>query len=155
MTTQINPTPVVRVGSLAAFRVEVPPPALVRLSLTEQWRDVHAGKMIIPNKHIMLSLQGVNANGEIAWLTHGLDVHWGQNEPAFPRDRDAYQGMDKERDIVRSHLESLGYEVREGDYALPKSLLPLNGRFECVQWRRDGERIVVEPAEYQTTLAAA
>jgi hypothetical protein len=66
----MKPTRILRVPSLAAFVQEIPPvngkPAVVRLNATESF--LPNGKSAIPRKTIGLSLQGVNAEGELVWL---------------------------------------------------------------------------------------
>ena len=44
-------------------------------------------------------------------------------------------------ELVKAHLEGLGYEVREGRYGVPRSIEPTRGGFECVRWvtGEDGE----------------
>jgi hypothetical protein len=138
----MKPMRVLRVPSLAAFVLEIPPPvngkaAVVRLNVTESF--LPNGKTAIPRKQIGLSLQAVNADGELAWLHEGHVIVWMPDGPGFADDRSIYAGMPVLRDIVRAHLQSLGYDVRDGDYALPASVQPLNARFECACWVKTGE----------------
>ena len=66
----MKPTRVLRVPSLSAFVQEIPPvngrPAVVRLNAVESF--LPNGKTAIPRKSVGLSLQGVNAQGELVWL---------------------------------------------------------------------------------------
>ena len=135
-------TRVLRVPSLAAFVQEIPPlnskPAVVRLNAVESF--LPNGKTAIPRKTIGLSLQGVNAQGELVWLYEGHVIIWMPDGPGFTDDRSIYAGLPVLRDIVRGRLRSLGYDVRDGDYALPASVEPLNARFECARWIKAGEQ---------------
>ena len=67
----MKPTRVLRVPSLAAFVQEIPPvngrPAVVRLNAVESF--LPNGKTAIPRKSVGLSLQGVNAQGELVLKT--------------------------------------------------------------------------------------
>jgi hypothetical protein len=141
----VKPTRVLRVPSLAAFVREIPPAgdtpaaaAVVRLNAVETF--LPNGKTAIPRKAIGLSLQGVNAQGELVWLYEGHVIVWMPDGPGFGDDRSIYAGLPVLRDIVRAHLVSLGYDVREGDYALPASVQPLNARFECARWIKTSEQ---------------
>ena len=138
----MKPTRVLRVPSLAAFVQEIPPvngkPAVVRLNAVESF--LQGGKTAIPRKSVGLSLQGVNLQGELVWLYEGHVIVWMPDGPGFGDDRSIYAGLPVLRNIVRSHLQSLGYDVREGDYALPASVQPLNARFECARWIKTGEQ---------------
>ena len=133
---------VLRVPSLSAFTLEIPPAnsksAIVRLTATESF--LPPGKTAIPRKNVGLSLQAVNAQGDIVWLYEGHIIIWMPDGPGFEDDRSIYAGLTDLRDIVRGHLQSLGYEVRDGDYALPRSVQPLNARFECARWVKLDER---------------
>jgi hypothetical protein len=114
-------------------------PAVVRLNAVESF--LPNGKTAIPRKSVGLSLQGVNAQGELVWLYEGHHVIiWMPDGPGFGDDRSIYAGLPVLRDIVRSHLQSLGYDVRAGDYALPAGVQPLNARFECARWVKTGEQ---------------
>jgi hypothetical protein len=86
-----------------------------------------------------LSLQGTTQCGEIVWLNESHAITWAGHEPAFGADRCIYDGVFALKEIVAGHLKALGYDVREGDYALPSSLQPLNARFECARWVKVGE----------------
>ncbi len=137
-----NRTRCVRVPSLAAFVQEIPPvngkPAVVRLNATESF--LPNGKTAIPRKTIGLSLQGVNDQGEIVWLHENHTIIWMPDGPGFADDRSIYAGLPVLRDIVRAHLAALGYDVRDGDYALPPSVQPLSARFECARWVKADEQ---------------
>jgi hypothetical protein len=148
----MKPTRVLRVPSLAAFVQEIPPangkPSVVRLNAVESF--LPNGKTAIPRKSVGLSLQGVNDQGELVWLFEGHVIVWMPDGPGFGDDRSIYAGLPVLRDIVRAHLQSLGYDVRAGDYALPASVQPLNARFECARWVKTDEQQwqpqpVVEP----------
>lgn len=127
---------VLRVPSLAAFVQEIPPvngkPAVVRLNAVESF--LPNGKTAMPRKTIGLSLQGVNDQGELVWLYEGHVIIWMPDGPGFTDDRSIYAGLPVLREIVRAHLLGLGYDVREGDYALPEEVQPLSARFECAKW---------------------
>ena len=138
----MKPTRILRVPSLATFVQEIPPvngkPAVVRLNATESF--LPNGKSAIPRKTIGLSLQGVNGEGELVWLYEGHLIIWMPDGPGFADDRSIYAGLPVLRNIVRGHLQALGYDVREGDYALPASVEPLNARFECAHWVKLDDR---------------
>lgn len=139
-------TRVIRVGSLAAFRAEVPPPATLRLVLLDIWDVRSAGKYRIPSKDFRLSLMSDEPGARAVWLTHTQHVLWAPdgNEPWDARGKEIVDGMEAMRRIVHAHLTRLGYDVRDGDLALPRGMLPVNGRFECAAWeKRDGHYHVV------------
>ena len=133
---------VIRVPSLAAFVKEAPPtPAgmvVVRLAASESFLP-QRGKVIVPRKLVGVSLQGTAPGGEIVWLNESHTITWVGHEPAFGVDRCIFDGVFALKEIVAAHLKSLGYDVREGDFALPSSLQPLNARFECARWVKVGE----------------
>jgi hypothetical protein len=138
----MKPTRILRVPTLAAFVQEIPPvngkPAVVRLNAVESF--LPNGKTAIPRKAVGLSLQGVNDQGEIVWLHESHVIVWMPDGPGLADDRSIYAGLPVLRDIVRTHLQTLGYDVRAGDYALPASVQPLNARFECARWVKAGEQ---------------
>ena len=143
---------VVRVGSLEEFVADVPDndSPVVRLSLTERWDNGIGG---LPRKTVELHLQGVNDLDEIVWLMESHTLDWIREGPATPREKSIYEQMPTMRDLVRAHLESLGYEVRSGSYGIPKDIQPVRGGFECVTWRKDGEdRFAVVPAGSRETV---
>lgn len=133
---------VIRVPSLAAFVKELPPtPAgatVVRIAASESFLPLR-GKVIIPRKLVGVSLQGTAPGGEIVWLNESHLITWAGHEPAFGVDRCIFDGVFALKEIVATHLTSLGYDVREGDFALPSSLQPLNARFECARWVKVGD----------------
>lgn len=133
---------VIRVPSLAAFVKELPPtPAgaiVVRIAASESFLP-QRGKVIIPRKLVGVSLQGTTPGGEIVWLNESHIITWAGNEPAFGVDRCIFDGVFTLKEIVAAHLTSLGYDVREGDFALSSSLQPLNARFECAKWVKVGD----------------
>ena len=49
------------------------------------------------------------------------------------------------RSLVQTYLESAGYDVRRGGYALPDSYRPLDAVFECVRWKQEGHTVTVVP----------
>ena len=138
----MKPTRVLRVPSLSAFVQEIPPvngkPAVVRLNAVESF--LPNGKTAMPRKTIGLSLQGVNDQGELVWLYEGHVIIWMPDGPGFTDDRSIYAGLPVLREIVRAHLLGLGYDVREGDYALPEEVQPLSARFECAKWVKAGDQ---------------
>lgn len=131
---QPSNTRVIRVTSLQQFTREVPSvspadrQAIVRL-VNRQTEGHHSAAL-------MLSLQGVNADGEIVWLCEGHTVSWLHGRPFGRAAESIYACMDALATIVRAHLSSLGYDVRSGDYALPDALQPLSASFECARWVR-------------------
>ncbi len=135
---------VIRVPSLAAFVREVPPingkAAVVRLAASESFLPQRGKVVGVPRKQVGLSLQGINAQGEVVWLHESHIVMWLPDGPGFGVDRSIYDGVMALKDIVHEHLLSLGYDVRDGDYALPMNLQPLNARFECAKWVKVSEQ---------------
>ena len=109
--------------------------------------DRHAPLLRLLNRQIegqhsaalLLSLQGINAAGEVIWLCEAHTVSWLYGKPFGQAAESAYTGMHDLEAIVRAHLEACGYEVREGDYGLPDSVKPLAASFECAKWVRTGE----------------
>lgn len=142
-TTHMKNHRIIRVPSLAAFVKEVPPingkAAVVRLAAAEAFLP-QRGKSAMPRKNIGLSLQGVNEHGEVTWMHESHVVLWLPDGPGFGADRAIYNGVMDLKDVVRDHLASLGYDVRDGDYALPSNLQPLNTRFECAKWVKVSEQ---------------
>ena len=67
-------------------------------------------------------------------------VNLAPGPPGFTDDRSIYAGLPVLREIVRAHLLGLGYDVREGDYALPEEVQPLSARFECAKWVKAGDQ---------------
>jgi hypothetical protein len=92
---------VVRVGCLDEFTAEVrtshpipgnpiePCKTVIRLSLTERWRNGHG----LPGKVVELHLQGANDLNEIVWLMESHEVIWLTEGPASPRDKSIYEQM--------------------------------------------------------------
>ncbi len=150
------------VNDLASFTQEVPS-GKVRLNLTE--RLTFTGKYHIPHKNVFLSLQGVNAEGEIVWLmdTWTISVRpGGGNEPAWipwtPKEQSLYEGASQAHHLVREYLTGLNYDVRDGQYGIPKNVEPMRGKFECLRWvkNNDGETYHVErvsPVEEESSDA--
>lgn len=128
---------VVQVGSLEGFGLEVPARdgQRVYLELSEQGIP---GQM--PRKRVVVELFGVNESQEIVWLYNCQVVCWIGGQP-FGRDAAIWKGMRRMYELVKAHLEGLGYEVREGRYGVPRSIEPTRGGFECVRWvtGEDGE----------------
>lgn len=124
---------IVRVGDLGAFTGEVPPVnGPVRLILTN--RSLKSG--VIPTREIQLSLQGFNDLLEMVWLCESHEITWLDTGPPPGRDKSIYDAMFELRAAARAHLESQGYEVREGNYGLPDDIHPIAGRFEIVRWQK-------------------
>jgi uncharacterized protein YndB with AHSA1/START domain len=150
------------VNDLASFTQEVPP-GKVRLNLTE--RLTFTGEYHIPRKNVFLSLQGVNPEGEIVWLmdTWTISVRpGGGNEstwiPWTPKEQSLYEGATQAHRLVREYLAELNYDVRNGQYGIPKNIEPTRGEFECFRWIKndDGETYHVErvsPVEKESTDA--
>jgi len=135
---------VVQMGTLTAFWEQAGIPSkpgavivcepVLYLMLSESW-----AKGDLPRKDVSLDLFGLNKGQEIVWLHYSYQVMWGQNEPAFERDASIYEGLQKMLALVKGYLEGLGYRVRPGRYAVPDSIKPMRGNFECVRWVKDGE----------------
>lgn len=135
---------VIRVPSLAAFLREMPPvngkPTVVRISASEATLPQRRPSSGVPRRQVGISLQGLNAQSEIVWLYEGHVIVWLPDSPGFEADRSIHEGIITLKNIVHHHLSALGYDVREGDYALPANLQPLNARFECARWLKVNER---------------
>lgn len=135
-------TRILRVTSLKSFCDEVPPQRdevplpcepnghkpVVRL-LNRQVEGQHSAVLL-------LSLQGINAAGEVIWLCEAHTISWLYGKPFGQAAESAHAGMRDLETIVRAHLEANGYEVRAGDYGLPDSIKPLAASFECAKWAR-------------------
>lgn len=129
---------VVRVTSLNGFLKEVPMPA-----------DAHLNKPVLrlsnrqaEGQHsaaLLLSVQGVNKADEVVWLAEAHTISWLYGKPFGAAAESVYAGMRELEVIVRAHLESLGYDVRSGDYGLPDDIKALSASFECARWVRLGE----------------
>lgn len=136
-------TPVLLVNDLAGFVAEVPP-GKVRLNMTEKLS--FTGRYHIPQKDIFLNLQGVNPEGEIVWLVDNWTVSvrpGGPGEPPWipwtPREQSLYDNFREAHRLVHEHLTALGYDVRDGQYALPKTIQPVTGIFECLHWHKQDD----------------
>jgi hypothetical protein len=138
---------VLLVSDLAGFTREIPPemrdqiydPTKVHLNLTEKL--AFTGKYHIPQKDIFLNLQGVNSAGEIVWLMDRWTVSirpGGEGEPAWvpwsPGEQSLYGCLRNVHRLVNEHLTRLGYDVRDGQYGIPKGIEPVRGMFECIRW---------------------
>jgi hypothetical protein len=137
MTGQI----VIRMSTLDDFISEVPEVCPLRLVLTE-----HRIKSHIPAKRIDLHLQAISPEDHIIWLmeSHDITTHI-DGSPLSPRDESIYAAMKTARDLVKQHLERHGYVIKPGSFGISKSIEPLNGHFECVQWQRKDDLFVVLP----------
>lgn len=138
---------VILINSLADFEREVPTPAVVRLNLVERRDQKLFGKgMAIPTLWVSLNLQGVNTAGEVVWLhdSYELDQTPGGDRFWTSRDESIYNQMRVMKEMVSAHLVGLGYEVRAGQYGLPRTIMPVKGVFECARWTKidDELRIV-------------
>jgi hypothetical protein len=147
---------IVRIGTLGEFTAEVRPPhsipdssiephrPMVRLHLLDRLNNGHG----LPAKVLELHVQGLNDSGEILWLMESHEITWLPDRgPATPRDQSIYEQMLRLRDLVKTHLQGLGYEVRGGNYGFHKDIQPIRGEFECVRWRKAGDdRFEVVPA---------
>ena len=138
---------IVQVTSLAEFMSEVPTPLhvagadepnRVRLSCSEL-RGSSKGRMSIPYKTIELLLQGVNAQNEIVCLMWNYIFDFPDDEFMNRKGYSLYKLMPDVEDMVGAWLISHGYSVRGGRYAMPKSLMPLRGHFECVRFVSGGD----------------
>ena len=142
-------TTVIRVGNLEEFTAEIPIPApgtmtsslthspVVRLSLTEQLVNHANGSL--PSKIVSLHLQALNDQGQVIWLMEEHRLGWTYDGPLSSIEGSIYAGMKALRDIVANHLRAQGYDVRAGSFALPKSVQPVSGHFECATWRKVGD----------------
>ncbi len=152
--------PVVQVGNLAEFLAEVPPllqlygmeeeANCVRLCTTSRAtsRKYGGGKHLfdVPAVEMQINLQGVNAQGEIVWLMWQYVGEWiGQDHAAMnPKGTSVFKLLPTAEQLIRDWLTAKGYEVRGGQYALPKSVTLLRGVFECLAWIEDADAYNVE-----------
>lgn len=131
---------VITLGNLEQFNVEIPPPAVVRLQLTDDNRTAGRGdsNCVLPRLSCRLDLQAVNPYGDLIWLHTGYAVQrLAGGQFVTDQDRSRYLQMPHMHDAVKAHLEATGYTVRPGQFALPDNLKPLPGVFECVRWVAD------------------
>jgi hypothetical protein len=138
---------IVQVTSLAEFCAEVPTPVhvagetkpnLARLSLIER-NTSYSGQLQIPGKVVELSLQGTNPRNEIVWLMWSFDFSFPDDEFMNRSGHSIYRQMPMMHNRVTDWLQDKGYQVLGGRYALPKSIAPLQGRFECIKWVKCGD----------------
>jgi hypothetical protein len=133
-TDQFMDDRVVRIGTLEEFTAEVrvprpipgspvePHKPVVRLHLTERRAKGHS----LPAKVLELHLQDLNDLGEIVWLMESHEITWlPESGPASPCEQSVYDQMFRLRDLVRAHLEGLGYEVRSGSYGIQRDIAPI------------------------------
>lgn len=150
---------IVQVSNLAEFVQEVPTPLhiagadepnTVRLMLTEVARS-SKDKFNIPLNDIELSLQGINARNEVVWLMWNYTLSFPGDEFMNRQGNSIYRQMPRLYEIVTNWLTAHGYQVSGGRYALPKSIIPLRGTFECAKWVKatyeDGSEFVLQTVE--------
>ena len=127
---------VVRVTTLKDFQKEVPSGTVRLLSSKYQ-----ISAQPLPTIRFSLSLQGVNAQGEIVWLNESHAVMVGYDGKGFgPDNASIIAGMSRLAEIARDVLIAQGHDVRDSDYGLPDSIKPLKAHFECAEWKKVGER---------------
>ncbi len=130
MTTQSSYPVAVRFGSLSDFLAEVPAGAAVRVSLTRSESQALTT--------FALSVQALNAEGQILWLQEAHEVMYAGSQPVGARDVSIVKEMHTLHDDLCHFLEGQGFQVREGsDYALPRDLKPLQGQVGA--WTRNPE----------------
>ncbi|GIK36608.1 MAG: hypothetical protein BroJett011_04410 [Chloroflexota bacterium] len=147
-------TTVILINTLAEFVAEVPPPAVVRLNLTEN--NEHT--KMFTYLHINLNLQALNDQGHVVWLhdSHTLEKVVGSNDFWRPAHKSIYRQMPQAQRIVRAWLTARGYEVRGGQFGLPADIKPVRGAFECVDWVKENEETFrAEPAQEESQEVAA
>lgn len=139
-------TTVILINTLAEFVAEVPPPAVVRLNLTENSEHTK----MLTYLHVNLNLQALNSEGHVVWLhdNHALEKVIGGNGFWRPAHQSIYRQMPAAQRIVRDWLTARGYEVRGGQFGLPSDIKPVRGAFECVDWVKvDEDTFRAEPAQ--------
>lgn len=149
---------VVRVTSLKSFLTEVSTPLDASLAKPV----VRLTNRLAEGEHsaaLLLSVQGVNAAGEVVWLCEAHTISWLYGKPFGAAAESVYTGMRELEGIVRAHLESLAYDVRDGDYGLPDDIKALGAAFECAKWVRLSEyqwqvRAVTETVGATSTVEA-
>lgn len=137
---------IIQVGTLSAFCAEVPAPGPVRLNMTEQAGSSN-GRLPIPYKDIELSLQGVNAQGEIVWLMWSYRLQFPDQEFMNSKGHAVYRLMPDLLARVETWLAGHGYTVLSGRYALPRNVTTMRGYFECVRFVREGEGYRLEAGD--------
>lgn len=128
---------VIFINSLEQFEQEVSPPAVVRLNLTENRTSQSVGDgMVLPSLHVHMSLQGVNDQEEIIWLHWSRALEMAPGGGGFWREKDKqfYDQLLDLRETVETYLTRRNYDVRAGQFGLPKDIEPVNGQFECWKW---------------------
>ncbi|HNT77285.1 MAG TPA: hypothetical protein PKH77_19910 [Anaerolineae bacterium] len=126
----------INVTTLADFCQEVEPGNVVRLQLSQR----RIGSGVSPIRRCTLSLQGVNAQGQLVWLAENVDITLSPDGHSPWTDRDtALMDIMRERGWetrVALCLTNLGYAVRAGNHVVPTGYEPVYGQFECVAWRK-------------------
>jgi hypothetical protein len=135
---------VVKVGSFAEFQQEVPS-GKVRLCSTESSRG---GAGPIATRELALHLQALNAEQEIVWLYYSRTL---QLAPGGEPWRDLDQQLDRAwpdlNDLVKAHLQSLGYEVAGGMYGIRDNIQPLGGGLAFIRWDKAAAKFVLVESE--------
>jgi hypothetical protein len=113
---------IIRVGTLEAFLIEVPPGAVVRLIQTHHQNEAF--------RTLFLHVQALTAGGEVAWLCEAHQImYWNGDGPAGAHDRQIADGMAALQTQLRGVLLANGFLVRdETEFGLPESVKPLRGR---------------------------
>ncbi len=126
----------INVTTLAHFGQEVEPGNTVRLQLSQR----RMGTSGSPLRRCTLSLQGVNAQGQLMWLAENVDIGLSPDGYTPWTDRDtALMEIMRARTwetLVTNCLTDLGYTVRAGNHVIPTDYEPVYGNFECVAWRK-------------------
>jgi hypothetical protein len=84
-------------------------------------------------------LQGVNAQNEIVCLMWSYTFDFPDEEFMNRKGHSVYKLMPDVERMVGAWLISRGYSVHGGRYAMPKSLMPLCGHFECKRFVPGGD----------------
>ena len=146
----MNEFNVISTVSFSSFVAEVEKEQTVRLCPGEKYAlerfGLESNTISVPARRLTLDVQGFNHEGELVWLSWSITVHWGNDGPLTPVDQDRYDGMFGLRRIAQDALETAGYQVRMGRYALPNDCVPINGHFDCAEWYKDKrDRLCVRP----------
>lgn len=135
------PPIVIHINSLAEFELEAPPPATIRLNLTErQSSRKYTGNIHVPLLNVHLDLQAVNDQQQIVWL-HG---HWElEQQPGGgfwgAAAASIYEQLPDAKRMIGDYLAGKGYEVRGGQFGVPDNIKPIRGVFECLDWTKNGD----------------
>jgi len=131
---------VVKVGTFAEFRREIPGGHKVRVCSTESSRG---GTSPFATRELDLHLQAINADQEIVWLCYRRTL---QIAPGGEAWRDIDEQLDRAwpslQDLVEAYLKSLTYVIAGGMYGIPQDIQPLSGGLEFIRWDKETAKFI-------------